>query len=251
MVICCPQMYILTRSNVLLANISLGMSKNDDDKIPMWAPFIYQFEPSKEEKYAIHKIWAKPFPIQTGTIFWEYKNVIFCIGNDDGKIYIYKAKPNTHYMEMNQLAELSYHTDRVMGLALDPKKLYLYSCSTDKTFYVTDLKNSTNNILINMGLSGYTNLELDNENQRVFLINENGELSVYSSLSFPPILVRNLQTSSLSSIRTFHIDTSNNYFFTGNVAGKIYNMNLIPLKKERLISEISNFGVGKKTEFVD
>ena len=134
---------------------------------------------------------------------------------------------------MNQLAELSYHTDRVMGLALDPKKLYLYSCSTDKTFYVTDLKNSTNNILINMGLSGYTNLELDNENQRIFLTNENGELSVYSLLSFPPILVRNLQTSSLSSIRAFHIDTSNNYIFTGNVGGKICIMNLSPPKKER------------------
>ena len=62
-------------------------------------------------------------------------------------IYIYKTKPNTHYMEMNLLTELSYHTDRVMGLALDPKKNYLYSCSTDKTFYITDLSSPKLNLL--------------------------------------------------------------------------------------------------------
>ena len=245
MVVCCSNMNIISRSNVLLANISLGMTKDDDDKIPMGAAFIYQCEPSKEEIYAIHKIWAKPFPIQTGTLYWEDKNEIFCVGNDDGKIYIYKAKPNTHYLEMNLLTELAYHTDRVMGIALDPKNLNLYSCSTDKTFYVTDLKNSTNNILINMGLSGYTNLEFDSANQRIFLTNENGELSVYSLFTFPPALVRKLQTSSLSSIRAFHIDHKNNYIFTGNVGGKICIMNLAPAKKERLISEISNFGVGQ------
>ena len=146
---------------------------------------------------------------------------------------------------MNQLGELSYHTDRVMGLVLDPRNLNLYSCSTDKTFYVTDLKNINSNILLNMGLSGYTNLELDSPNQRIFLTNENGELSIFSLSVFPPVLVRNLQTSSLSSIRAFHIDTKNKFIFTGNVGGKICIMNLAPAKKERLISEISNFGVGE------
>ena len=64
-------------------------------------------------------------------------------------------------MEMNLITELFYHTDRVMGISLDLKTLYLYSSSTDKTFYVTDIKNSTNNILINLGSTGYTNLELE------------------------------------------------------------------------------------------
>ena len=239
-------MNILSRSNVLLTNISLDMTKNDDDKIPIGAAFIYQYEPSKEEIYTIHKIWSKIFPIQKGTIYWEDTNEKFCVGNNDGKIFVYKAKPNIHYMEMNEVTELSYHTDRVMVLALVPKNLFLYSCSTDKTFYETDLKNSTNNIFVNMGLSVYTNLELDSPNQRVFLTNENGELSVYSLYTFPPVLVRNLQTSSLSSIRAFHIDKKNNFIFTGNIGGKICIMNLSPAKKERLINEISNFGFGQK-----
>ena len=56
MVVCCSNMNIISRSNFLLTNISLGITKNDDDKIPMGEAFIYQCEQSKEEIYAIHKI---------------------------------------------------------------------------------------------------------------------------------------------------------------------------------------------------
>ena len=244
MVVCCSNMNIISRSNVIISNISFT-KKSDDDKVPMGALFIYQCEPSKEEIYAIHKIWAKPFPIQTGTLFWEDETEILGVGNDDGKIYLYKPQPNTYYQVMNQIFEFNYHTDRVMGLTIDPKNNYIYSCSTDKTFYATGLLNSKTNILINKSTAGYTNLEFDKDNKRIFLTNEIGELSVYSLKHFPPILVRNLQTSSLSSIRAFHIDRTNGYIFTGNVGGKICIMNFPPKNKEQLMSEISNFGVGE------
>ena len=244
MVVCCSNMNILSRSNVIISNISIK-KKSDDDKVPMGALFIYQCEPSKEEIYAIHKIWAKPFPIQTGTLFWEDVNNVVCVGNDDGKIYVYQPKPKKYFDEMDQLHEFSYHTDRVMGLAIDVKTNFLYSCSTDKTFYVTDLKVDKNNQRINTAKVGYTNLELDQQSRRIFLTNESGEIYVYSIASFPPLLVRNLQTSSLSSIRAFHIDHKNGYVFTGNVGGKICIMNLPPNNKEKLMSEISNFGVGE------
>ena len=244
MVVCCSNMNILSRSNVILSNIGFS-KKSDDDKVPMGALFIYQCEPSKEEVYAIHKIWAKPFPIQTGTLFWEDETEILGVGNDDGKIYLYKPEPNTYYQVMNQIFEFSYHKNRVMGLAIDAKNNYVYSCSTDKTFYATGLFNSKTNILINTSKAGYTNLEYDQEAKRIFLTNEIGELSIYSLQTFPPILVRNLQTSSLSSIRAFHIDRKNGYIFTGNVGGKICIMNLPPKGKEQLMGEISNFGIGE------
>ena len=244
MVVCCSNMNILSRSNVMLSNISFS-KKNDDDKVPMGALFIYQCEPSKEEVYAIHKIWAKPFPIQTGTLYWEDQNQILSVGNDDGKIYVFKPKPNCYYDEMEQIAEYHVHTDRVMGIGIDVKTNFLYSCSTDKTFWVSDLLRSKNSQMINSTEVGYTNLELDQENRRIFLTTEHGEIYVYSIVSYPPILVRNMQTSSLSSIRAFHIDKTNGYIFTGNVGGKICIMNLPPVNKEKLMSEISNFGVGE------
>jgi len=244
MIVCCSNMNILSRSNVIISNLSLK-KKSDDDKVPMGALFIYQCEPSKEEIYAIHKIWAKPFPVQTGTLYWEDETEILGVGNDDGKIYLFKAVPNTHYTLMNQMFEFNYHTNRVMGLALDSKNYYMYSCSSDKTFYCTALSNRKINILISTSPAGYTNLEYDKENQRIFLTNEVGELSIFSTMNFPPFLLRNMQTSSLSSIRAFHIDNKNGYIFTGNVGGKICIMNLPQSNKEQLMSEISNFGVGE------
>ena len=247
MLVCCSNMNIISRSNVMLTNIAFGSSKGENCKIPMGAAFIYQCKPDKKEIYKIHKIWAKPFSTQTGVIYWDDKNEIYCVGLDDGSIFAYKAVPNTHYLEMNKISELTFHSDRVMGLGLEPTSMQLYSCSTDKTFYATDIGgNIADNILINKSISGYTNMELDINNQRIFLTNETGELSVYSLKTFPPTLVRNLQISSLNSIRAFHIDYKNKYIFTGNVGGKICIMNLTEPGKDIMISEISNFGVGQQ-----
>ena len=247
MLVCCSNMNIISRTNIAITNLTFGVNKSEDNQIPMGAAFIYQCKPDVKEIYIIHKIWAKPFPVQTGVIYWDDKNEIYCIGLDDGRVFAYKGDSKTNYIEMNQICELCFHTDRVMGIALDPNTLKLYSCSTDKTFYATDIKNKCiDNILINTSLSGYTNMKLDIINNRIFLTNETGELSVYSLKTYPPTLVRNLQTSSLSSIRAFHIDYKNNYIFTGNVGGKICIMNLVKENKEKLISEISNFGVGNQ-----
>ena len=246
MLVCCSEMNIISRANVAIANLTF-VSSNDECKIPMGAAFIYQCKPDKKEIYTIHKIWAKPFPTQTGVIHWDDKNELYCIGLDDGRVFVYKGSSLTHYLVMDKVCELTYHTDRVMGVAVEPYTMKLYTCSTDKTFYVIDLTHKvSDNILINTSLTGYTNMEIDVPNQRIFLTNESGELSVYSLKTFPPALVRNLQTSSLSSIRAFHIDYRNSYIFTGNVGGKICIMNLPPKNKEKFISEISNFGVGQQ-----
>ena len=222
------------------------MTKNDDDKIPMGAAFIYQCEPNKEEIYAIHKIWAKSFTIQTGVIYWEDKNEIYCVGNDDGKIHVFKAVPNTHYLKMDTLCELNFHSNRVMGLSLDPEAMNLYSCSTDKNFYVTCLKNEKpTSILIYSSTSGYTNLIHDFKNQRIFLTNEEGELSIYSTSIYPPSQVRAIMISAMSCIRAAYLDNINNLFFTGSVNGFITIMNLGEPGKERLVTEMSSFSIGK------
>ena len=187
-----------------------------------------------------------PFPIQTGAIYWEDKNEIYCVGNDDGKIHVFKAVPKTHYLKMDTICELSFHTDRIMGLGLDPETMNLYSCSTDKSFYVTDLKNEKfPNILIHVSTSGYTNLIFDTQNRRIFLTNEEGELSIYSTNVYPPNQVRSLMTSAMSCIRAIYVDNINNLLFTGSVNGLITIINLGLPGKERLITEMSSFSIGK------
>ena len=173
MCVCCSDMDIISRTNIKLTNFAFMKSKGDDVQIPMGAAFIYQCKPDPKEIYKIHKIWAKPFKVQTGTIHWEDKNEIYSIGLDDGRVLCFKGVPNTHYLQMNKICELTFHTDRVMGIAVDPETLKIYTCSTDRTFYVTDLtKTSVENVLINTSFAGYTNMELDVKNRRIFLTNE-------------------------------------------------------------------------------
>ena len=246
MCVCCSDMNIISRADSMLSNFSFPWEKKTTSHVPLGAAFIYQCKPDPKEIYTIHKIWAKSFAIQTGVIFWEDKNEIYCVGNDDGKIHIFKAVPKTHYLKMDTLAELSFHTDRVMGLAIDPNTMNLYSCSTDKSFYVTDLKNGNfANILVHVSTSGYTNLVFDSKNNRIFLTNEEGEISIYSTTVYPPNLVRDLMTSSMSCIRAIYLDNFNNYLFTGSVNGTIIIINLGAPGKERLITETSHFTLGK------
>jgi hypothetical protein len=55
MLVCCSNMNIISRSNVMLTNFAFG-STGEKCKIPMGAAFIYQCKPDKKEIYKIHKI---------------------------------------------------------------------------------------------------------------------------------------------------------------------------------------------------
>ena len=110
MCVCCSNMNIISRTNVTLTNFAFGKTKGDDCQIPMGAAFIYQCKPHPQEIYKIHKIWAKAFPVQTGVIHWEDKNEIYSIGLDDGRVLSFKGVPNTHYLQMNKVCELCFHT---------------------------------------------------------------------------------------------------------------------------------------------
>ena len=246
MLVCCSDMNIISRADSMLSNFSFPWEKQGKTQIPLGAAFIYQCKPDEKEIYKIHKIWAQSFTIQTGVIYWEDKNEMYCIGNDDGKIHVFKAVPNTHYLKMDKVCELSYHTDRVMGLALDPETKILYSCSTDKSFYIVDLSNDNyEKMRLNTSDGGFTNLIYDAENKRLFLTDEVGELTIYSTAVYPPLLVKSLMTSSNSCIRAAYLDNINQFFYTGCVNGTINIMNLGEKGKERLVTETSSFSIGK------
>lgn len=246
LLMCCSDMNIISRADSMITNFSFPWEKKTDSHIPLGAAFIYQCKPN-DSKYIVHKIWAKSFPIQTGVLSWEDEEEVFSVGLDNGRIYCFKAKPNTHYLDMEMILELPLHKDRVMGLGYDKDNKVIYSCSTDKTFYLTDLKqNPPSPILLKLSRAGYTNLKFDKKNERIFLTNGIGELTVFLTTTSPPTEVLNLQSSSLSSIRALHIDDINHYLFTGSVNGKINIFNLGLPGKERFISEMTSFGASMK-----
>src|SRR4051812_37012768 len=99
-----------------------------------------------------------------------------------------------------------------MGLAYDPKSSYVYSCSTDKKFIVTELNYQENVFEVGTSSHGYTNLVHDKKNDRFFLSNEVGVVFVYSGQGLT--LLTSVQTSSKTSIRGFHVDYKKYYIFT-------------------------------------
>ena len=156
----------------------------------------------------------------------------------------YKHKEGSKYTDFDNVAELRYHRNRVMGVAYDFKTKCLYSSSTDHTFYVCDLSSSQNAYsLVCASEAGYTNLEYDPKNNSVFLTDEYGVLSCFITTSYPPMQVLNLYMTSNNSIRTFNVDYINKYIFTGSVNGMICIMNLGDAGKEKFISQNSSFQI--------
>ena len=100
-----------------------------------------------------------------------------------------------------------------MGLAVDSQKGYLYSCSSDKKFFLTDLNNGFQSIEIAESQAGYTTMFLDKKNERIFLTNEAGLVSVFLTNSSQPQIVNIIQTHTANVIRGFHIDLRKYYIF--------------------------------------
>jgi WD40 repeat protein len=95
---------------------------------------------------------------------------------------------------------------------------------------------------ISQSNAGYTNLKFDKPNERIFLTNEAGILSVFMTNTFPPSLVNVIQTHSVNCIRGLDIEYSKQYIFTGTTRGDISILDLGLPGKEKLIKEISYFG---------
>ena len=188
------------------------------------------------------KLWEISFLIQTKNIFFDEKNEILCIGNDDGGIYLYKTKTKGNFNEMEVYAELTFHSDRISGLYLNSEEMNLYSCSYDNTFFVTDLKdNNFIKSLIYNNICGYTGLKYIQENKIFITSDEDGIISVFSFENIHYILSLNIQTSSLDKINSLY--TNEKYVITGGNNGKVCIIDL-SLIKGKLINEIISFDIG-------
>ena len=129
-----------------------------------------------------------------------------------------------------------------MGLSFDEKNNYIYSCSTDKKFILSDFSNYSNEMEIAQSLHGFTALIFEKENDRIFLTDEGGILRVFLTNTYPPALVNYIQTHTTNCIRALDIDYKKQYIFTGTNKGDISVLDLGNPGKEKLIKEISYFG---------
>jgi len=173
---------------------------------------------------------------------FDKENLVLQVGLDSGNIVFYKTSEESKYLTYEELCKIKPHNARVMGLAFDSKPGYIYSCGSDNKFMLSEINYLSNMTEIAQSNAGYTNLEFDKKNERIFLTNEAGILSVFLTNTFPPSLVNVIQTHSVHCIRGLDIDYTKQYIFTGTNKGDISILDLGLPGKEKLIKEISYFG---------
>ncbi len=242
MFLACSDMNIASRLDAYLTNVNLPWEKKTDAHISVGAVFAYKVTNDSNNAFYFEKLWAKSFPKQTGVISWEPESSTLAVGLDDGKIFFYKINSESNFLQFDELCELKPHSNRIMGLCFDSKSGYIYSCSSDKKFVVSEINYQESVTEVTTGSHGFTNMLCDKKNERLFLTNEVGVVFVYSVSTFPPTLLTSVQTSSKTSIRGFYIDYKKYYIFSATLAGKISVLDLGQPGKERFIKEITAFG---------
>ena len=212
------------------------------EKSPLSHILIFEYK-KEENKIIINKLWKKSFYIYSKIIIFEEQNEILCIGNDDGKIYLYKTKEAGSFVQMENFAELNFHSEKIVGLYLNPKEQKLYSCSSDCMFFVIDLKDkSFNKSLIYNNMSGYTGLKYIKKFNIFITSDEDGIISIFTFDNFHYILFINIQTKSLSKINSFYLNE--NILFTGGDSGHICFIDISEYQAKK-IKEIYSFNIGE------
>ena len=243
MYIACCDMKIASRIDAYVTNVNLPWEKKTEAHISVGSVFAFKLIFDKKGIVNLYeKLWAKSFPEQTGVVNFDKENLILQVGLDSGTIVFFRTSTESKYLNYEEICRIKPHNARVMGLAYDPKPGYIYSCGSDNKFMLSEINYLSNMTEIAQSNAGYTNLEFDKKNERIFLTNEAGILSVFLTNTFPPSLVNVIQTHSTHCIRGLDIDYTKQYIFTGTNKGDISILDLGQPGKEKLIKEISYFG---------
>ena len=244
--IICSDMEFSSRVDAYISNVTLPWETKSESHISVGSFIVYRSTFDMNKGFKFKKIYAQSYTQQTGCLNYDYESNNINIGLDNGRIIFYKVNPESNFTQFEPYIDFNPHKKRVTGIAYDNKTGYIYSCSLDKKFYVTEIGYLDNPSEIIEGPSGFTNLFFDRKNQRIFLTNENGMICVYDTQNFPPILLNNIQCSSEECILGFDINLIKNYMFTTHINGQITILELNLPGKEKLIKEISYFGIETK-----
>ena len=239
----------ISRDEILLENVLEIKNNLLDSKKMLGCVMIYELpsesndSKTNSELLEKNKLWEKYFLMQTKIICFDEKKEILCIGADDGGIYIYKTKSDGNFKEMETLAELTFHTDKVSGLFLNSDEMNLYSCSYDNMFFVINLnENPFTKCVIYNNISGFTGLEYIKKYNIFITSDEDGIISLFSYEKLLYRLSLSLQTTSLDKINA--LNSYDNYIITGANNGKVCIIDISQVK-EKSIKEIISLDIGK------
>lgn len=240
--IACCDMDITSRVDSYITNINMPWkNKINANHVSVGAVYIFGILTGNNSKYFFEKKWSKSFSEQTGSISFDSGCFVLLIGLDSGSIAVFNS-PTKNYSSFQSLCLVKPHKDRVMGVAYDNQKEFIYSCSSDRKFYLTNINRAGDYQLeVAESYYGYTALSFDKKNERLFLSNEGGIVSVFLTNSYPPIIVQVVQTHSGNCIRGMSVYTKEGLIFTGTNKGDISVLDLDIPGREKYLKEMTYF----------
>ena len=239
----CSDMNIASRVDSYIINVNLPWEKKTGEHLTVGAVFAFKLNfNSSNPSEIFEKKWAKSFPIQTGVVNYNIEKSILMLGLDNGKFFLYQTGIESKFCEYELLYEGKPHTARVMGIEINPKKNVVYTCSSDKKFIMTYLSEENKFVEVENNAAGFTGLYFDNQNDRIFLINEIGQVSIYFTNEDIPVCAKVVQTHTKNVLRGLEVSLRKYYIFTSSMKGDISILDLGTVGREKFIEEISYFG---------
>lgn len=239
LIILCVNTDFISSDEISLDNILMIRNNFSGKKTSLSYLFIYQYIKEKEKFIINNKLWEKSFFLRTELLTFDDNHEILCVGNEDGKIYLYKTKTKGDFQQIENFGELIFHSNKITGLYLNSDSMELYSCSKDCMFFVTYLKdNSFTKSLIYNNISGFTGLKY-NKKYNIFLTcDEDGTISIFSFQNFHYIFLLNIQTTILDEISSMFI--YDNFVFIGGKNGKLCLIEITNISKKEIKELKSN-----------
>lgn len=241
LIVLCVNTDFISSDDISLDNILVIKNNFSGEKISLSYAFIYEYKIENKKGYINNKFWEKSFFVRTEIMFFDDNKEILCIGNEDGKIYLYKTKIRGDFQQIENFGELSFHNKKITGLFFNSNNMELYSCSLDCMFFVTNTKDQkfTKSLIYN-NLSGFTGLNYIKSHNLFVICDEDGIISVFSFNNYHYVLSLNLQTKALVEINSMFI--YDNYLFTGGKNGKICLIDISNIAKND-IKELKSINI--------
>ena len=197
---------------------------------------------TNEGVYNFKQLWQRKFKTPNTCIYFDKITKTIFIGREDGFVSIYKVLDQSHYTVLDLVLELKNHFSRITDIWYDVNRAKMFTVSNDRRLVACDININSKMIEVNRSVHNYTKLCSDLKHNRLFAATEGGIIELYSLDNYPPEKKCRIRISGLGYISDFYYNKSNSRLFTSDHNGKISIIEMGEIGKEKISSEISQFG---------
>ena len=206
---------------------------------------------SNEGVYNFKLLWQRKYKCPNTCIYYDKITKTIFIGREDGFVSVYKHLEQSHYTELELIIELKNHFSRITDIWYDVNRAKMFTVSNDRRLVASDVNLNSQMVEVNRSVHNYTKLIPDLTNNRLFAATEGGIIELYSLDKYPPEKKCRIRISGLGYISDFYFNKHNSRLFTCDHNGKISIIEIGEIGKEKISSQISQFGFKNRLTVIE